>query len=146
MRALVGWGEARLAVDLNRVERPALPIHRRELDLPYSDLDSPLRRIPVVALEEILANKWYMLDDRKEPRDLYDLWTGICGRGLPLDSVADAFEAKYLAKPSLWRIERARKVEAAWEERLAHQVNDLPPFGEVFGEVHATVLAWEEAG
>jgi hypothetical protein len=43
------------------------------------------------------------------------------------------------------RLERARKLEVAWDERLAHQVNDLPPFREVFGEVHARVQKWEEA-
>lgn len=146
LRAWVDWGEARLAVDLNRAERPALPIDRRDLHLPYSDLSPDVRGIRVVALEEILANKWYMLDDRKEPRDLYDLWSGICVRDVPLDAVSDAFWAKCRAKPSLWRIERARKLEAAWEQRLAHQVNDLPPFPEVFGEVHSRVQAWEEGG
>jgi len=146
VRALVGWGEVQLAVDLNRAERPALPVDRRELDLPYSDLSSEGRGIPVVALEEILANKWYMLDDRKEPRDLYDLWSGICVRAVPLNSVANAFSAKYRAKPTLWRIERARKLEVAWGERLAHQVNDLPPFQEVFSEVYAEVQAWERTG
>lgn len=146
VRALVGWGEVRLAVDLNRAERPALPIDRRDLHFPYSDLSGDVRGIRAVALEEILANKWYMLDDRKEPRDLFDLWFGICVRGVPLDSVADAFRAKYSAKPSVWRVERARKLEAAWEERLAHQVEDLPPFREVFGQAHAKVQAWEEGG
>jgi predicted nucleotidyltransferase component of viral defense system len=146
VRALVGWGEVQLTVDLNRAERPALPAARRELDLPYSDLSQAALAIRVVALEEILANKWYMLDDRKEPRDLFDLWTGICVREVPLDLVAEGFRAKYGAKASLWRIERARKLEAAWEERLAHQVKDLPPFRDVYGEVHARVRAWEEVG
>jgi len=146
VRALIGWGEVRLAVDLNRAERPALAIDRRELHLPYSDLSTDVRGIRVVALEEILANKWYMLDDRREPRDLFDLWSGICLRAIPLDSVADAFRAKYRAKPRLWRIERARKLEAAWEERLGHQVGDLLPFRDVFGEIHARVQAWEEDG
>jgi predicted nucleotidyltransferase component of viral defense system len=145
VRALVGWEEVQLAVDLNRAESPALPAEPRELNLPYSDLSS-VRAIRVVALEEILANKWYMLDDRKEPRDLFDLWSGICVREVSLDSVSEGFRAKYRAKPSLWRIERARKLEAAWEDRLAHQVNALPPFRNVFGEVHARVQAWEEAG
>ena len=144
VRALVGWDDVRLAVDLNRAERPALAIDRRELHLPYSDLSPDARGISVVALEEILANKWYMLDDRKEPRDLFDLWYGVCARSVPLDSVADAFRAKYSAKPSLWRVGRARKLDAAWEERLAHQFNDLPPFKEVFGAVYARVQAWEE--
>jgi len=146
VRALVGWGEVQLVVDLNRAEGPALPVEQHELDLPYSDLSPKRREIRVVALEEILANKWYMLDDRKEPRDLFDLWSVICVREVPLDSVAEGFRAKYRATPSLWRIERARKLKAAWDERLAHQVNDLPPFREVFDQVHARVLAWEEAG
>jgi predicted nucleotidyltransferase component of viral defense system len=146
VRASVGWGEVQLAVDLNRAEGPALPVERRELDLPYSDLDSPVREISVVALEEILANKWYMLDGRKEPRDLYDLWSGICVREVSLESVAEGFKAKYRAKPSLWRIDRARKLDVAWDERLAHQVNDLPPFREVFGQVYARVQTWEEEG
>jgi hypothetical protein len=133
VRVLVGWDDVRLAVDLNRAERAALAVERRELHLPYSDLSRDVRGIRVVGLEEILANKWYMLDDRKEARDLFDLWHGICVRGVPLDSVADAFRAKYSAKPSLWRVERARKLEAAWEERLTHQVNNLPPFSEVSG-------------
>jgi uncharacterized protein len=65
VRALVGWGEVQLAVDLNRAERPALPAGQRELDLPYSDLSPADRAIRVVALEEILANKWYM---RRRPQ------------------------------------------------------------------------------
>jgi uncharacterized protein len=144
VRALVGWGEVQLAVDLNRAEQPALPTGRRELDLPYSDLSLEARAIRVVALEEILANKWYMLDDRKEPRDLYDLWSGICVREVPLNSVAKAFRAKYRADPTLWRIDRARKLEAVWEQRLAHQVSDLPPFGDVFRELCTKIQAWEE--
>jgi predicted nucleotidyltransferase component of viral defense system len=144
VRAFVRWGEGRLAIDLNRGERPALVIDRRDLDLPYSDLSPSVRGIRVVALEEILANKWYMLDDRKEPRDLFDLWYGVCVRGVLLEPVADAFMAKYSAKLSLWRLERARKLEAAWEERLAHQVDGLPPFADVFGAVQAKAQAWEE--
>jgi hypothetical protein len=145
VRALVGWGEVQLAVDLNRAEQPALSLERRGLDLPYSDLSPEPRGIRVVALEEILANKWYMLDERKEPRDLFDLWFGICVREVALVSVAEAFRTKYRAEPSMWRIERARKLEAAWDERLAHQINDLPPFRDVFGEVYARVRAWDEA-
>jgi predicted nucleotidyltransferase component of viral defense system len=146
VRALIGWGEVRLAVEVNRAEPPALPADRREIHLPYSDLAPVGRGMRVVAVEEILANKLYMLDDRREPRDLYDLWFGISARDVPLDSVAEAFNAKYRGKLSLWRIDRARRLEGAWEERLAHQVNDLPSFRQVFDEVRASVQAWEEAG
>jgi predicted nucleotidyltransferase component of viral defense system len=146
LRTQVAWGDERLAVDLNRGQQPALRVQRRDLDLPYSDLSPATRSICVVALEEILANKWFMLDDRREPRDLYDLWFGICVRFVSLDSVANAFKAKYHAKPTLWRIKQAKKLHAPWEERLAHQVADLPPFKEVFSEVYATARAWEETG
>jgi hypothetical protein len=146
VRVIVWWGERQLAVDLNRAERPALPIDRRELNLPYSDLSQKPRWVRVVALDEILANKWHMLDDRKEARDLFDLWTGICGRDVSLVSVAEAFKKKYGAKPGLWRIDRARRLEAAWEERLDHQVAELPPFQEAFDEIYARVQAWEETG
>lgn len=140
------WDGGSIQVDVNRGEGPKLPVETRMLDLPYSDLARDARTLEVVALEEILANKWYMLDDRKEPRDLFDLWYGVCVRGVPLDQVADAFKAKYSGRPGLWRVQQARKLEAAWDERLAHQVNELPPFQDVFGEVHARVQAWEEAG
>ena len=64
---------------------------------------------------------------------------------MALDQVADAFRAEYSGKPGLWRIQQARKLEAARQERLAHQVYDLPPFKEVIGEVHERVRTWEEA-
>ncbi len=82
----------------------------------------------------------------RSPRDLFDLWYGVCVRVVPLDRVADAFRAKYSGKPGLWRVQQARRLQAAWEERLAHQVNELPPFQDAFGEVYARVQAWEEGG
>jgi len=134
VRVLVGWDDVRLAVDLNRAERAALAVERRELHLPYSDLSRDVRGIRVVGLEEILANKWYMLDDRKEARDLFDLWHGICVRGVPLDSVADAFRAKYSAKPRLltWWVSRSSHAASNFRARSTrHRL--LPPFSEVSG-------------
>jgi predicted nucleotidyltransferase component of viral defense system len=139
----VRWDGGSIHVDVNRGESPKLPVETRTLDLPYSDLAPEVRTLEAVALEEILANNVYMLDDRKEPRDLFDLWYGLCVRGVPLDGVADAFRAKYAGKPGLWRIQQARRLEAGWEERLAHQVLDLPPFRDVYEEVHARVQTWE---
>ena len=143
-RCEVRWDGGSIQVDVNRGEGPKLPVETRTLDLPYSDLARDARTLEVVALEEILANKWYMLDDRKEPRDLFDLWYGVCVRGVPLDTIADAFRAKYSGTPGVWRVERARRVERAWEERLAHQVKELPPFSDVFGALHSKVQAWSD--
>jgi len=41
-------------------------------------------------------------------------------------------------------VERARKLEKTWDERLGNQVRDLPRFDEVFTAVLAKVREWEE--
>ena len=97
-----------------------------------------------MALEEILANKLYMLDDRDEPRDLFDLWFGICVKDVALEQISEAFREKYGGRPGLWRVERARKLEKTWDDRLGHQVRDLPRFKEVFAAVLGKVREWEE--
>jgi predicted nucleotidyltransferase component of viral defense system len=104
-------GRRVVQVDVNIGDRAALPARDGNLDLPYSDLSDGPWKIEVVALEEILANKLYMLDDREEPRDLFDLWFGICVKDVPLEQISEAFRAKYGAKPHVWRVERARKLE-----------------------------------
>jgi predicted nucleotidyltransferase component of viral defense system len=145
MRAIIRWDEALVSVDLNRAERPRLPTDLCDLDLPYSDLADEPSQIDVVALEEILADKLYMLDDRQEPRDLFDLWYGTCVKGVPFDEIAAVFKTKYGGTPSLWRVDRALKAERAWGERLAHQMRDLPPFTRVLKELRTKVQKWEES-
>ena len=145
MRTVIRWDEAQVSVDLNRAERPRLPIDRRDLDLPYSDLSDEPRQIDVVALEEILADKLYMLDDREEPRDLFDLWYGTCVKDVQLDVLAAVFKTKYGGTPSPWRVDRALNAERAWGERLAHQIRNLPPFMEVLKELRTKVQEWEES-
>ncbi len=143
-RCEVGWEGGAVHVDVNIGDRAALPARDSNLDLPYSDLSDGSWKMEVVALEEILANKLYMLDDREEPRDLFDLWFGICIKDVPLEQISEAFRAKYGGKPGLWRAERARKLEKTWDERLGHQVRDLPRFDEVLTAVLGKVREWEE--
>ncbi len=143
-RCEVGWEGGVVQLDVNIGDRAALPARKRILDLPYSDLPDGRWKTEVVALEEILANKWYMLDDREEPRDLFDFWFGIYVKNVSLEQIAEAFRAKYGGKPGLWRVERARKLEKAWDERLGHQVRELPRFEAVFTAVLAKVREWEE--
>jgi predicted nucleotidyltransferase component of viral defense system len=143
-RCEVGWEGGVVRLDVNIGDRAALPARYSILDLPYSDLSDGPWKMEVVALEEILANKWYMLDDREEPRDLFDLWFGICVKDVSLEQTSEAFRAKYGGKPGLWRVERARKLEKTWDERLGHQVRDLPGFDEVYTAVLTKVREWEE--
>lgn len=144
-RCEVRWDRGAVQLDLNIGERAHLRVKNRVLDLPYSDLSDGSREIAVVALEEILANKWYMLDDRREPRDLFDLWIGICVKEVPVERVAEAFKSKYGAKPGAGRVDRAAAMKDLWEERLAYQVRQLPAFDEVFEAVRRRVQGWEES-
>lgn len=140
------WEGGSLQIDVLTGERAAIATQRLPLHLPYSDLAAPVRKITVVALEEILATKWWMLDDRAEPRDLFDLWTGLCVRGVPVQSVADAFRAIYGYAPAIESIQRAARRADAWDIRLRHQVRGLPPFGRVLDEVLSVVARGRARG
>jgi len=112
--------------------------------LPYSDLQDH-REVLVLKLEEILGNKWYMLDDREEPRDLFDIWSGLCRFDVPFADLATGHKAKYGALPQASQIERARRLKRLWEIRLDYQVADLPRFEEAYSAVRQKFDDWHAA-
>src|SRR6266516_4748317 len=120
-----------------------MPIVRSGLILPYSDLAERQRTIDVVALEEILGNKWHMLDDRKEPRDLYDVWAALFRFDVSFDRIVEGLEAKYGALRGTWRLERVKSLADRWELRLSNQVADLPTFEDVFEAIGRKIEEWE---
>jgi predicted nucleotidyltransferase component of viral defense system len=134
-----------LIVDVNFNERPYLPTELGRLDLPYSDLAGPERRIQVVSLSEILGNKWFMVgdDERNEPRDLFDLWAGLSRFGVRFDEVAFGHRAKYGWRPQAHQLARADRLRAAWDVRLSHQIRDLPPFDQVLADVREAFDNWQ---
>jgi predicted nucleotidyltransferase component of viral defense system len=150
-RATVSWttgrGEqAELLIDVVRAQRAELPPSALPLDLRYPDLvaaDGP--RIPVLQLAEILANKWMMLDDREEPRDLYDLYWALGRRGVDSEGIAAAFEVAYGYPPMAASIERAARLDGRWEQRLRHQMQDLVGFGTALDEVRFHFEEWRTA-
>jgi hypothetical protein len=142
-RSSLKWENGALILDVSG-ERAYTPIERGGLILPYSDLAELQRAIDVVALEEILGNKWFLLADRREPRDLYDLWAGLCRFEVSLGSVAVGFRAKYGYDMKTWQLDRAEALRDDWVVRLSHQVADLPPFDEAFDAVRAKAQDWEE--
>ncbi|MGZ5307361.1 MAG: nucleotidyl transferase AbiEii/AbiGii toxin family protein, partial [Actinomycetota bacterium] len=102
---------------------------------------------PTVALPEILGNKWYMVDDRSEPRDLFAVWWGLCREGNDFADLARGHLAKYGFRPVRQVLNEARKrLPGRWEERLAHQLRALPEFDQVLRQVAGRYEAWEEAG
>ncbi len=138
-RWLVVSGAGRLQIDVNAGERAYLDVVTRPLTLPYSDLAEESRSIAVVDLHEILANKFFMLTDRDEPRDLFDLWWGLEREGVSFKEIARAHRAKYGHGPDPSARARVHRLERLWNDRLAHQIGDLPPFGVVVAGVERHV-------
>lgn len=77
------WDE--LLLDVNSSVEVALGSSRQPIDLPYRDLKERGSSIDVFSLPEIVVNKWYMLNDRKEPRDLFDIWSGLLRFGVSFE-------------------------------------------------------------
>jgi predicted nucleotidyltransferase component of viral defense system len=144
VRWITGWGtQSELLIDVVRGQRTALPPLTLPLDLRYPDLDTdPVPTIPALQLDEILANKWLMLDDREEPRDLFDLWWALTEERVPFDTIAVAHRVAYGYPPMPASIERAARLEGRWEQRLAHQMHDLPPFTAALDEVRHHFDSW----
>jgi len=143
-QSLVVWSDQELTIDINAGESARMPVEMRSLDLPYQDFRDNRYEIPTIALEEILGNKWYMLDDRDEPRDLYDLWAALCRFQVPFEDVAAGWSAKYQGVPKKWLLVRAKRLESAWEERLAHQLDELPAFGQAWACIEEVFDTWEQ--
>lgn len=145
-RSLVRWStpwetSGELLIDVVSSERAALQVQKRALVLPYSDLPKTAV-IPVMDIAEILGNKWLMLDDRDEPRDLFDLWWALAREAIPFATIAAGHRAKYGYAPMPASIEQARKLGRAWQQRLAYQVVDLPTFDEAIAVVETAFREW----
>ncbi|HYV01450.1 MAG TPA: nucleotidyl transferase AbiEii/AbiGii toxin family protein [Actinomycetota bacterium] len=149
-----GWSRSRvrstageLLIDVNFGERAYLPLEDHLLVLPYSDLRDQPRTIRCVALAEILGNKWFMLadDERKEPRDLYDVWAGTCRFDVPFQELARGHKAKYGFFPNEGQLRQAQRLKDLWETRLAHQLGELPPFDEMYSAVRDRYAEWRTA-
>lgn len=143
IRSFVVWNEGNLVLDVNMDERAYLPAQTRSLHLPYLDLGSFERHIKVVDLSEILGNKWNMLGeaDRNEPRDLFDIWVGL-HRHVPFNDIALGHKAKYGYWPTIVPLKKAEELSPLWEERLGHQIADLPSFAETHAAVRSAFQTW----
>lgn len=134
-----------LLLDINVGEHPRLVAQPEPIDTPYSDLQGTQHRIRCLALGEILGNKWFMLDDRMEPRDLYDLWAGISMFHVPFEKIAYGHRAKYGYPPIRENMQSALRLSGLWEERLAHQLPSLPPFQSVVDDVQSAFDDWQQS-
>lgn len=130
-----------IKVDIPDDEAIVDRITDRQLISEYSDLDGSGFLVPCYSLAEIWAEKTRSLMQRSEPRDLYDLHEldrldgglAVAGRGL--------FREKARSKgldPSVLGAkldEREAGLRRRWDERLGHQVGEVPEFEETIRRV-----------
>jgi len=104
VQALVGSDEWTVAVIQQEQRFVRLTITERDVALKIEMINDvpahagPLKRDPVLGLldsaENILANKLTAVVDRREPRDLADIW-GFCGRlGLSCEAALENAQSK----------------------------------------------------
>lgn len=121
-------------------EKMVFPIEERVVSHPYSDdLSQTPLSIPCYSLQEVLAEKMRSLIQRSyaAPRDFYDIWylsqfplAGSPGAGsIDWQEVTAAFHEKLKFKgheftgiDQIINKENDRRVKAAWENSLRHQV------------------------
>jgi predicted nucleotidyltransferase component of viral defense system len=144
-RSTVSWPGGTILVDVNLGAEVAMTPEERRLVLPYSDLADSHDAV-VSQLSEILGNKWFMLSDRKEPRDLFDLWAALYKFDVPFDAIARGHQARYGYVPVANFIDVAARLKGDWENRLAHQVADLPDFETTRRAVKERLQEWRQTG
>jgi predicted nucleotidyltransferase component of viral defense system len=132
-RVDLSWGEShRLQIDFSWHEATVRIPQLREIVMPYPGLRAFIS--PMWALEELMANKWFILDERAEPRDLFDLWVGLTGFHVEWDAVVRCHQDRYGFVPIPGNLGRTG-LRTNWELRLSHQIRDLPAFHTVAREL-----------
>ncbi len=115
----------------------------------YSDLKERKIALRTRSLDTIMASKIGMLMDpnRKEPRDLYDIWFLLertKKRGLDWKRVRELFKQNYGFYPSMGvlaaHLEKGG-FQGRWEMRLSRQIADLPALESVIREVRDGLAA-----
>lgn len=144
-RTFVEWDSHALLVDVVMDDEVVIEPDLLSLDLPYSDLRATRVETRVLVLAEILGSKWFMLDDRIEPRDLFDLWTALTKFDVSFADISKGHKARYGYNPSSGALQGAKRLRDLWEVRLEHQLSELPTFDEAYAAVVGTFEVWKSA-
>jgi predicted nucleotidyltransferase component of viral defense system len=108
----------------------------------YSDFEEEYE-ILAYTVDEIVTEKICALIDpkRSEPRDLYDIWHLFNEQSLNDDFLPSYVIKKLESKGEIFDERRNNltgkesKIKKTWEQRLSHQVANLPEFEGVFRDV-----------
>lgn len=122
-------------------DRPILRVYEGFDDLPEG------RTLRVYAKEEIIVEKLLALSDRarNEPRDLYDLWYLLQSGDFRIAEMLRelalklAFRERSLSGLGEAISRKEKRLALLWQNRLADQMDELPPFAEVFRDLQRTL-------
>ena len=141
----------RVRLDLTDDERLVRSGERRRVHHPYTDEPEGGIHVLAYCFEEVFAEKLRALAERQRPRDLYDVVhlhrrESGADRAAVRDVLRAKCEFKGIAMPTFEALRASpqhAELRADWEQMLAHQLPELPPFDSFWSEVPA-VFAWLE--
>lgn len=139
----------RIRLDLTDDERVVRDGEQKRVHHPYSD--DPEEGIHTLAycFEEVYAEKLRALAERERPRDLYDVihlhrHDAGADRAAVFAILQEKCEFKGIAVPTLESLRQSPEhgtLRADWEQMLAHQLPQLPPFEAFWNDLPA-VFEW----
>lgn len=120
-----------------------IPKHEgKRLLFSYPEFENKNSILKTYALESVICDKiGRILDVDNEPRDLYDLWY-ILKLNLDINIVRKEFKNKYgyeILIPNLLREIVKDDYKQNWENRLIHQIYDLPDFDMVIKDLNKLI-------
>ncbi len=132
----------KLKLDITLDEKVILPPVRQKINAEYADQKNLKREILVYPLEELCAEKMRSILQRREPRDLYDVWKILKqDEGFDDSLIKDIFMKKCQHKhinfknvDDFFTPSRLSVLKKLWEKRLAEQIKNLPEFEQVTRE------------
>ena len=139
----------RVRFDLTDDERLVRRAERRRVHHPYSDEPDDGIEVLSYCFEEVFAEKLRALSERERPRDLYDVihlhrHDADVNREVVLEILKSKCEFKGIAVPTLASLRESPQhaaLRADWDQMLAHQLPELPPFDSFWNELPA-VFDW----
>lgn len=130
-----------IKIDITRGEKMDFPIEERMVFITYSDFPEESFSLQCYSLSEVLIEKMAALMGRTEPRDLYDFWYLLEIERLEPKDHNIEFNSKAKHKghePDKFAVTVLKKVDVfkrGWEEKLRHQIHDLPKFDDVMRQI-----------
>jgi len=138
-------------VDITITEVLCFPLQDRPIHRIYEKFDDLPEgpTLKVYAIKEIVVEKLLALSDRarNEPRDLYDLWYLFSSTDLRVAEMRTELDAKLALRQRVVAgmeqaiVAKEDRLCRLWTARLAHQMNQLPQFDDVFRDVLRAVRA-----